>query len=477
MSENNFNQQNNSTMQNNEQVKQQQPQNQSSENSYSGIRYTYTPNNAGYSQGSNYNTNMGSDNKKSRFKGNGCFISIIAVLLCITIVSAGICVVSLVGAAGNNIFKENYVENFSTPEPTSENTLQENSSDDENPSYVFDSVVEVKPTPTPNIVEGQILTPQQAAQKIIPSVVCIQCYTTSNYFGNSDTSSLYSEGSGIISRSDGYIITNAHVIEGASTVQVVLYNGTTCDAEIIGSDTVTDLALLKIDPKGLDLKVASFSSAKNLSVADSVLAVGNPGGIDFSSSVTSGIVSAVDRAIQDDTTGYVMHCIQTDTAINPGNSGGPLIDLYGNVVGITSSKIVAEGYENMGFAITYDEAAPILNDLLNYGHVKNRATINLTLALPSAVFRISGWNTLPRGLCITAVTGENESNAGLKQYDIIAAIDNTPIVSMAEYSSYLLTKKPGDKVQLKVYRASISGWSVQYSSTPIDIELTLSEAN
>lgn len=472
MSENNYGQQFNDVPSNNEQPTEQNFQN--TENSYSGIRYTYNPNNTGYSQSNNYNTNMGVGKKKSIFQGNGCFILIIAVLLCITVVSAGICVLSLIRS--NEGFFNNYIDNspqatneVSKPESTAETTKQ--------PAFVFDSVVEVAPTPTPEMVKGQILTPQQAAQKVIPSVVCIQCYTTNNYFGNSDTSSLYSEGSGIISRADGYIITNAHVIEGASTVQVVLYNGTTFDAEVIGSDTITDLALLKIDAKDAKLQVASFSSSKKLSVADTVLAVGNPGGIDFSSSVTSGIISAVDRAIQDDTTGYIMHCIQTDTAINPGNSGGPLIDLYGNVIGITSSKIVAEGYENMGFAITYDEAAPILNDLLNYGHVKNRATINLTLALPSSIFRMSGWNTLPRGLCITAVTGENETKAGLKQYDIIYSIDDTPIVSMAEYSSYLLTKKPGDKVHLKVYRASISGWSVQYSSTPIDIELTLSEAN
>ncbi len=471
MSENNTFDQNNF---NSEDVQNTQEQNVNDQNS-SGIRYTYNPNYSGYSQNNGYNTNVGAQKqKKNIFAGNGCFVSIIAVLLCITIVSLGICVVSLVssGGSGNSELNKKPIESsspvISTKEP--ENNITSD-------GVAFDSVVVVSPTPTPVLIEGQILTPQQAAQKVIPSVVCIQCYTTNNYFGSSDTSSLYSEGSGIISREDGYIITNAHVIQGASTVQVVLFDGTIFDAKIIGSDTVTDLALLKIDPGKTKLTVANFTSAENVNVADSVLAIGNPGGIDFSSSVTSGIVSAVNRAIQDYSTGYIMHCIQTDTAINPGNSGGPLIDLYGNVIGITSSKIVAEGYENMGFAITFDEAAPILNDLLNYGHVKNRATINLTLALPSSVFRMTGWNTLPRGLCITAITGDNEREAGLKQYDIIYAIDSTPISSMAEYSSFLLTKKPGDKVKLTVYRATISGWSVQYDSDPIEIELTLSEAN
>ena len=438
------------------------------ENNHSDIRYTYNPNDS--SQGNSYNTNMHSEKKKKiNLGGNGCFISLIAILLCITIAAAGISLFSLFNGDNNidNPMPTGDANILATPTPDQSGTKND---------FAFGSVVAVKPTPTPQIVEGQLLTPQQAAQKIIPSVVCIQCYTTNNYFGGSSSASLDSEGSGIISRSDGYIITNAHVINGASLVQVVLYNGITLDAEVIGSDTITDLALLKVDPTGQDLKPASFSSASNSNIADTVLAVGNPGGLEFSSSVTSGIISALDRAIQDEKSGYVMHCIQTDTAINPGNSGGPLIDLYGNVIGITSSKIVAEGYENMGFAITYDEAAPIINDLLNYGRVKNRAAINITLALPSNVFIITGWSSLPKGLCITAISGTNEKNAGLKQYDIIYAIDGKQILSMADYSAYLLTKKPGDKVSLTIYRATISGWSVEYSQNPITIEITLSEA-
>ncbi len=437
---------------------------------HSDIRYTYNPNSS--SESNSYNTDTGFKKKKSFFSGNGCFVSLISLLLCITIAAAGISVYSMLSTRNGNNTNDAESKSpgnliLSTAAPDKNNG---------NNTSAFDNVVEVMPTPTPQLIEGQILTPQMAAEKVIPSVVCIQCYATNNYFGGSSSSSLYSEGSGIISRADGYIITYAHVIDSASSVQVVLYNGTILNAEVIGSDSTTDLALLKIDPTGLDLVVADFSSASKCNVADTVLAIGNPGGLDFSSSVTSGIISALNRAVQDSSTGYVMHCIQTDTAINPGNSGGPLIDLYGNVIGITSSKIVAEGYENMGFAITYDEAAPILNDLLNYGRVRNRASINITLALPSSVFRVSGWSSIPTGLCITAISGENEVEAGLKQYDIIYAIDDTIIHSMSEYSSYLLSKKPGDVVKLTVYRATISGWSVQYSQTPTVIELTLSEA-
>ncbi len=444
--------------------------NSSTQSEHSDIRYTYNPYSSGSSGSNAYNTNMsGTSPKKKKFSSNTFFVILIAILLCITVGATGISIYSLISNNQDDFGGSIYA----TPTPNVTLTPTPTNSGGTN---AFESVVQVLPTPTPQIIVGEPLTPQQAAQKVIPSVVCIQSYVVSNNLGVSSSTTPFSEGSGIISRSDGYIITNAHVIDGASYVQVVLHDGTICDADIVGYDTITDLALLKMDPKNLTLSVASFSSSKSVTVADTVLAVGNPGGLDFSSSVTQGIVSALDRAIQDPTTGYVMHCIQTDTAINPGNSGGPLIDLYGNVIGITSSKIVAEGYENMGFAITYDEAAPIINDLLIYGHVKNRATINISLALPSSVFRLSSWSSIPRGLCVTAVTGENEKNSGLKQYDIITSIDGKQITSMADYSSYLLSKKPGDRITLSVYRATISGWSVQYSSTPENIILTLSEA-
>lgn len=453
MSENNFN---NPNEQNNEQ------------NTYSDIRYTYNPNTGFNNQGSPYNTNMGAPKKKKH--GNGVFIAIIAVLLCVSATAAGISGWALITRSRNNNGGNSVIENPTVTATPGENTSGNNGN-------AFESVVQVAPTPTPEIVEGELLTAQQAAAKVIPSVVCIQTYKSNNSFGSVDSSSLYSQGSGIISRNDGYIITNAHVISDATSVQVVLNNGTVCDAEVVGSDTVTDLALLKIDAAGLNLQAATFSSVEGCNVADTVLAIGNPGGIEFFSSVTQGIISAVDRSIQDSETGYVMHCIQTDTAINPGNSGGPLIDLYGHVIGITSSKIVASGYENMGFAITYDEAAPIINDLMNYGHVKNRATLNISLALASSVFRVSNTSSLPGGLCITAVSGTEEENAGLKKYDIISAIDGKTISTMSDYSSYILSKKPGEKITLTIYRATLNGWAVQYSSTPITVEVTLSEAN
>ena len=183
------------------------------------------------------------------------------------------------------------------------------------------------------------MSDQDIAAKLTPSVVCIQNYqVTQNYgFMQTDTSdssvSPASEGSGIIMSEDGYIITNAHVVEGATSLKVMTSDGETYEAQLIGSDTVTDLAVVKINATGLT--AAEFGSSEDLRVADKVMAIGNPGGHELSSSVTIGYVSALNRAIANNTTGYTMEYIQTDAAINPGNSGGALINEYVRVVAIT----------------------------------------------------------------------------------------------------------------------------------------------
>ena len=179
------------------------------------------------------------------------------------------------------------------------------------------------------------------------------------------------EGSGIIFSEDGYIVTNAHVVDGATSLKAILSDGTTYEAELVGSDTLTDLAVLKIDATGL--QAAEFGSSEDLRVADQVMAIGNPGGYQLNSSVTIGYVSALNRAISNSSTGYTMEYIQTDAAINPGNSGGALVNQYGQVVGINSAKISATGYEGLGFAIPAETAQPVISDLIEYGYVKDRA--------------------------------------------------------------------------------------------------------
>ncbi|MFR8334627.1 MAG: S1C family serine protease [Oscillospiraceae bacterium] len=205
------------------------------------------------------------------------------------------------------------------------------------------------------------LSLNEIAEKVIPSVVCVQNYqktgTVGYYFG--------SRGWGRGGRPGGRlrhyrhrrrlaIITNAHVVDGADSLKVVLYDGSTYEATLVGSDSVTDLAVIKIE--ATNLVPATFGSSEDLKVADQVMAIGNPGGLQFSSSVTVGYVSALNRTITTED-GYTIECIQTDAAINPGNSGGALVNKYGQVVGINSSKIAATGYEGLGFAIPIDTRA------------------------------------------------------------------------------------------------------------------------
>lgn len=228
------------------------------------------------------------------------------------------------------------------------------------------------------------LTTQGVAQKVIPSVVCVQNYQIieqqngffSYFYGMGDEReksgelSPAGEGSGIILSEDGYIVTNQHVISGADRLSVVTSDGTSYEAELIGEDSQTDLAVIKVNTED-KLTPAEFGSSDDLQVTDQVLAIGNPGGLQFNSSVTIGYVSALNRPVTNGETGFVVNCIQTDAAINPGNSGGALVDLNGLVVGINSSKIAATEYEGMGFAIPSTVVQPIVSDLIEYGYVRD----------------------------------------------------------------------------------------------------------
>lgn len=313
------------------------------------------------------------------------------------------------------------------------------------------------------------MSDQDIAVKLTPSVVCIQNYqVTQNYgFMQTDTSdssvSPASEGSGIIMSEDGYIITNAHVVEGATSLKVMTSDGETYEAQLIGSDTVTDLAVVKINATGLT--AAEFGSSEDLRVADKVMAIGNPGGHELSSSVTIGYVSALNRAIANNTTGYTMEYIQTDAAINPGNSGGALINEYGQVVGINSAKISATGYEGLGFAIPIDTAQPIISDLIQYGYVKDRAVLGISgQFIDSMTGRFYG---LPQGEYVAQLNSSEAQASGLQVGDVITAIDNQQLDSESTLRSAILSKKPGDTVTLQVYRSS-----TQQSTT---VELKLSE--
>ncbi len=328
--------------------------------------------------------------------------------------------------------------------------------DDENPAQTTDV---------------SVLSNEQIAEKVLPSVVVIQTYVVNqqgSFWGASTADSEvspYSEGSGIIMSKEGYIVTNAHVIEDATDVKVTLYDGTSLEAEVVGSDEITDLAVLKVEQNEA-LVPAEFGSSDDLVVGESVMAVGNPGGSSFSSSVTVGYVSALNRQITAGDSGYIMNVIQTDAAINPGNSGGALVNEYGQVIGINSSKFVAEGYEGLGFAIPIDDAQPIISDLQNYGYVKDRAVIGISgTFIDSMTARFYG---LTQGMYVAEVTSPQAISSGLEKGDVITAIDGVEVATSGTVSSILATMSPGDTVELVVDRA-LSG------QQGIVIELVLSE--
>lgn len=297
------------------------------------------------------------------------------------------------------------------------------------------------------------LTLQEIAEKVIPSIVSIQTY-------NLNSMNVSGEGSGIIKSSDGYIITNAHVIDGAKSIKVILHDGKSYEAKLIGKDTSTDLALIKIEDENLN--AAKFGSSSDLKVADQVMAIGNPGGIKFSSSVTVGYVSGLNRPVE--SSGYTMESIQTDAAINPGNSGGALVNDKGEVIGINSAKIVAPGYEGLGFAIPIDTALPIIENIKEHGYVKDRASIGITYQfLDETTARF--YNLVP-GVYINSVTSDNAQKSGLKEGDILTEVEGEVISEASILTKFLTTKKPKDKVNFKVYR----------DGSYIDIKITLSEA-
>lgn len=254
-------------------------------------------------------------------------------------------------------------------------------------------------------------------------------------------------------------------MDGATTLKVVTSEGLTYEAELVGEDTQTDLAVIKVTTED-ELTPAEFGSSEDLQVADDVMAIGNPGGLQLNSSVTFGRISALNRQVTDSNTGYTMSCIQTDAAINPGNSGGALVDMNGHVVGVNSSKIVATEYEGLGFAIPSDTAQPIVSDLIEYGYVRDRAMLGIG---GQYIDRLTAsFYGMSSGYYVTQVVSKEAQQAGLQRGDMLIAIDDTQITAASTITSYLAQKKPGETVTLTLNRYSTGEQNVR-------LELTLSE--
>ncbi len=291
------------------------------------------------------------------------------------------------------------------------------------------------------------LSDKEIIKKISPAVVGIECYA----FGNSFTPS--SSGSGIIMTADGYIVTNAHVVEDAAGITVVLENGDAYAAELIGADSDTDLAVLKIEAS--NLTYAEFGNSDELERGDRVIAIGNPGGTVLAGSTTGGMVSGLNRNINSSSP-YSTSYIQVDAAINPGNSGGALVNEYGQVVGINSAKIAETDYEGIGFAIPINEALPIIQELMQYGHVTGRAALGIQGYMINEA--VAAMRRMPVGFGIEAVDPSSDlASKNVVAGDIITYINDKQVTSYDVLANELAEFKPGDTVKLTIYRSSSSG--------------------
>ncbi len=291
------------------------------------------------------------------------------------------------------------------------------------------------------------LSDKEIIKKVSPAVVGIECYA----FGNSFTP--FSSGSGIIMTADGYIVTNAHVVEDAAGITVVLENGDAYAAELIGADSDTDLAVLKIEAS--NLTYAEFGNSDELERGDRVIAIGNPGGTVLAGSTTGGMVSGLNRNINSSSP-YSTSYIQVDAAINPGNSGGALVNEYGQVVGINSAKIAETDYEGIGFAIPINEALPIIQELMQYGHVTGRAALGIQGYMINEA--VAAMRRMPVGFGIEAVDPSSDlASKNVVAGDIITYINDKQVTSYDVLANELAEFKPGDTVKLTIYRSSSSG--------------------
>ena len=298
---------------------------------------------------------------------------------------------------------------------------------------------------------------QSAYEKVSDSTVAILTFEDKI----SSEENAEGQGTGIIVSNDGYIVTNSHVIGDSKTAykyQIINNDGKKYTANVVGYDTRTDLAVLKI--KGKNLKPVHFVKKSHLQVGEDIIAVGNPGGLDFQNSLTKGIVSAKDRTLDDSTVSY----IQTDAAVNPGNSGGPLCNLYGEVIGITTAKINSATYEGMGFAIPTDTVETVVNNIIKYGYVENRVRLGIVgVAVDETASTALG---IPQGILITEIADDGSfANSSAKPKNIITKVDGTRVKTFNQVYSVLAKHKVGDKINVEICKVDSSNPSNSKTAT------------
>ena len=315
----------------------------------------------------------------------------------------------------------------------------------------------------------------QAVNKVKDAVVSIITYSSSSsrqssVFNADDTNSdsdnqqIASEGSGVIYKKDdkdAYLVTNTHVINGASKVDIRLADGTKVPGEIVGSDTFSDIAVVKISSEKVTT-VAEFGDSSQLSVGETAIAIGSPLGSEYANTVTQGIISSLNRNVSlksEDGQAISTKAIQTDTAINPGNSGGPLVNIQGQVIGITSSKIASNGgtsVEGLGFAIPSNDAQNIIKQLESDGKVTRPALgiqmVNLSNVGASDLRKLNIPSGLTSGVVVRSVQSNMPANGHLQKYDVITKVDDKEIASSTDLQHALYNHAIGDTIKITYYR-------------------------
>jgi serine protease Do len=390
-----------------------------------------------------------------------------------TKIAASLMAMVLVSAGSIGIYRQtnsvsaNTAAETETASETKENTNISSSAVIKNMSMI-----------TTEDTDGNVLTTEEVVEKVLPSVVGIESTFTMTSSANSgsyynfggfgygqnqqpQTSEATGTGTGVVITEDGYIVTNAHVIYDseygaglADSISVLLNDDNTYDAEVIGYDTDCDLAVLKIQASGL--VAAEFGDSDELKLGESVIAIGNPLGFELMDTVTSGIVSGLNRQIN--INDKSMTLLQTDAAINSGNSGGPLINKYGQVIGINSSKMSASysetSIEGIGFAIPSNEAAKIVEDIIEYGYVTGKP--QLGISCQNVTESISRMYNLPIGVYITAVTDNSAAyNAGLQAGDIIIEVDGEVVSTFDELTAKKNEHKAGESMEITYTRNGV----------------------
>ncbi len=323
----------------------------------------------------------------------------------------------------------------------------------ENPQTQID--LSASPAGLENKPQADGLSLQQIYTNTIHSVVSITCSLPHGT----------SSGTGLVISADGYIVTNAHVVEGASMIQVILTDGRVLSAVVVGADEVSDLAVLWVECTGLFPAQLGDSSA--LRVGDAVVAIGDPLGVALRGTMTDGIVSGINRDIT--VNGRTMTLIQTTAALNEGNSGGPLINCYGQVIGINTMKIgdsmSAAGVEGLGFAIPSATVAEIAQQLIGQGYVSGRPDIGFDGQTVSVLYQLYGY--LPRGLYITEIDRDSDAyQKGIREGDVLISLDGVRITSPDELDTQVYTYAVGDKAIAVIHR----------DGRDYEVELTVGEA-